>query len=86
MPNCIIDTTLELDHLGVTHPVWLADYDDAQLDTGGDHETLARLVSTAPTDFARGVVAGRLMLQDQIASALGRQRFASTGPVRQLMP
>lgn len=74
MPNSnyIIATTRELDQLGTTNQSWLADYEDFQLDVGCDHEVLTRLLETAPTDFSRGVVAGRLISLAQIAQLTGR--------------
>ena len=68
LTNCIIGATRELDRLAATHAAWLADYDDASLDVGCDCDVLTSLVATAPSDFARGLLTGRLLLLNQIAN------------------
>lgn len=72
MEDPIIQTARELGQLGSSSQKWLDEYEDANVDIGCDREVLTNLMNTAPTEFARGVVAGRLMLLDQIAAVTGR--------------
>lgn len=46
------------------HPSWMAAFDDAQADEASLTELLG-LLKTAPTEFARGVVFGKLSLRAQ---------------------
>ncbi len=72
MEDPIISTARELGRLGSSNQKWLDEYEDANIDIGCDREVLAKLMASAPTDFARGVIAGRMMLLDQIVSVTGR--------------
>lgn len=62
----------ELQDIANSHPDWWAEYEDAQIDIGSDRETLDRLLKSAPTQFAKGVVFGKIVFRQQIASLTGR--------------
>lgn len=49
-----------------SHPQWYAEYEDNDPYTA-DRQTLAHLLSTAPTDFAAGVIAGITTIRMQIS-------------------
>lgn len=72
MEDPIISTTREIGRVGSVNQTWLDEYDDANVDIGCSREVLIKLMQSAPSDFARGLVAGRLMLLNQIAAVTGR--------------
>lgn len=54
-----------------THPDWFDFFEDHDPDTC-DRATLQQLIETAPTDYARGLCAGKLSLRIQLALVTGR--------------
>jgi hypothetical protein len=68
----IFDCISEMQELANSHPDWYADYEDAQADIGCDRDVLSQLLETAPTPFASGVVFGKILLRQQVASVTGR--------------
>lgn len=62
----------QMQNVSETHPQWWADYEDAQMDLGCDRSVLEGLLATAPTPFAAGVVFGKIVLRQQIASVTER--------------
>ena len=55
--------------LAATHPLWMAEYEDA---TPFCSEPLQELLESAPTEFARGVILGKLSLLRDISTLTER--------------
>lgn len=68
----VIDCIREMQSLAGSHPDWWASYEDAQVDVGCERQVLMDLLSSAPTDLAKGVVFGRILFRQQVASLTGR--------------
>lgn len=69
----MISTYQKLQQLASTHPTWFQAYDDASADApNADRGALERLLATAPSEFARGVVFGKIALCDQVAVLTAR--------------
>lgn len=65
----MIHSFQKMQALAVTHPDWFAQYEDADADVpGADQATLERLLATAPCEFSRGVVFGKIAFRDQVAN------------------
>jgi hypothetical protein len=47
--------------LAVTHPDWWANYEDSNLHPGTPDGVLLTLLESAPTDFAVGLMTGRVL-------------------------
>lgn len=62
----------QMQKLSETHPDWYAEYEDSQMDIGCDREVLEGLLTTAPTPFAQGVMFGKIMFRQQVASLTER--------------
>lgn len=60
-----------LEQLAREHPLWMAHYDDVDPDTA-DVDVLFGLLESAPNDFARGIIFGKLTLRSQVAAVSGR--------------
>jgi hypothetical protein len=53
-------------------PDWFDEYDDAMVDSGADRATIERLLRTAPNEFLRGMMFGKLAMRVQIAAITER--------------
>jgi hypothetical protein len=51
-------------------PTWFAHYDEIQADRA-DFEELYALMESAPTEFTRGLVYGRIMARMDVAAVTG---------------
>ena len=61
----------DLESIGVTHPEWFAAFEDSDPDICQVSD-LIELLDTAPTDTARGFLAGKLLMREAIALITGR--------------
>jgi hypothetical protein len=55
--------------LAATHPFWMAEYEDAM---PFDTEPLQELLESAPNDFARGIIVGKLSILRDISTLTDR--------------
>ncbi len=55
-------------------PDWFDDYDDAMVDVVADRKTIEKLLETAPNEFLKGLMYGKLAMRMQI-SALTERSF-----------
>lgn len=62
---------LELVRVQAQHPEWFADYEDIDPYTA-ERRFVEELLEASPTEFARGLVTGILLMRQQIALVTGR--------------
>ena len=58
-----------MEALAATHPFWMVDYEDAM---PFNTVPLQELLDSAPTDFARGVIIGKLSILRDISTLTDR--------------
>lgn len=63
-----------LNQLREQHPEWFDEYDDALVDVVADRQVLEQLLESAPNEFLRGLIYGKLAMRAQI-SALTERSF-----------
>lgn len=61
----------QLRQLAAEHPLWMDQYDDADPNVCSP-EQLWDLLESAPTEFARGLIYGKLSLRTDAAAVTGR--------------
>jgi hypothetical protein len=66
----------DLESIAATDPDWFADFEDSDPDICPIAD-LIQLLDTAPTDTARGFLAGKLLMREAIAQITGRQLQAA---------
>lgn len=54
------------------HPEWFDEYDDAMVDVVADRQVMEQLLDTAPNEFLRGLMYGKLAMRQQIATLTER--------------
>lgn len=68
----VVDCIQEMQRLKEQFPEWFDEYDDAMVDTGADRATIEALLRTAPNEFLRGMMFGKLVMRVQIAAITER--------------
>lgn len=63
---------MEMSDLSMSDPEWWLEFEESEVDVGCDREVLSRLLVNAPTGFALGVVFGKILVRQRIASLTGR--------------
>lgn len=68
----VMDCVGQLNQLREQHPDWFDEYDDAMVDVVADRATMEALLESAPTDFLKGLMYGKLALRMQISNLTER--------------
>ena len=63
----VIQCIEDLRHLESQYPEWFLQYDNAMVDVVADRGTIEALLASAPTEFLRGMLYGKLEMPTQIA-------------------
>lgn len=68
----VLECITHLRGLQSAHAEWFDEYEDAMVDLVADRATIERLLATAPTDFLRGMLYGKLAMRMQISNLTER--------------
>lgn len=63
----VIQCIEKLSDLEHEYPDWFLAYDNAMVDVCADRATIEALLDSAPTEFLRGMLYGKLAMRTQIA-------------------